>query len=75
MKSVNHSQQIDLRLIRPAPPAQRMPPSTLESITFTKMLCQPHPLSDAQICSILQQAIDLVDATKDLFSDDEGDDR
>jgi hypothetical protein len=75
IKTVNHSQHTDLRLIRPAPPAQRRPPPTAKSIAFAKMLCRPHPLSDAQICSILQQALDLVDSTKDLFTDDEAEDR
>jgi hypothetical protein len=71
MKSDSHIQHTDLRLIRPAPPA---PPSTPESIAFAKTLCQPHQLSSAQICSILQQAIDLADSTKDLFTDDEAED-
>lgn len=76
MKSGNHSHHTNLlRLIHPAPPAQRRPPSTAESIAFAKMLYTPQPLSNAQICSMLQQAMDLADATKDLFTDDEGDDR
>jgi hypothetical protein len=75
MKRVNHSQHTDLRLIRPAPSAQPRPPSTPESIAFAKMLCRPYPLSDAQICSVLQKALDLADSTKDLFTDDEVEDR
>jgi hypothetical protein len=82
MKTVNNScSSTDLRLTLSTPSAQLSPPSSLESTALVDMLCRHHPtpsaqlhrpppLSDAQLQSILQQALDLADSLEDILTED-----